>query len=818
MKSRGLPPGVSRYLEQGLANTARALLTAYLPLFSNPKVYRRKVQLEPPFFAFRIPCPFTPEGIKKEVAGRIAYARQAIAKRPAYHTIRFWSSETDKTVDFATCWQGMGFMTEHPSMFLVLGNAERIQIILHTPAQYTQAVTSLLAAGFPGLQCQIDAQDNIMPGLRNHLCELLASRQYAFRDLAPPPPAYRRLQLPQRNATSPFSVVFSALRNIAPPSIGIIRLLFQAATQPWGQLMSELVNYEQSTLALGYAPGDIVQAAMEKATSAPLFAVSTWFAAIAKTRSVGPILQSLGVHYQTLRCGAQPISFLTEKHYTEVIRTRRAFVDALLLPHTYRVGSLFVPAEMQQLLQLPAQDLLANDDYPFQKALPTRRPKNAAERGLKLGYTLYAGVKEPVRQPAKMRCLHTIVTGKTGKGKTYELIGLLVQMARAGMGFAVIDFHNELIRMLLERMPKKRWQDTILFDPTDPQWIPKFNITELPPGQDAGKAADDLAAAVRAQHDRRSWSSGIHMHVESGFETAVRVPRMNLEEMKALYEDSTRGRALLEKALPHLEDNPELMKYWEDVFRKTSRDQLARVMAKITPFLKKKLAGRMFYERENAFDCRRIMDNKQILLVNVPTGILGGHTANVIGSTWTSRIHHAATSRQDTREEDRVEFGLVIDEFQRITTRDIEDSLREARKFRLAITMAYQQRHMIGETIRAALSNCSTLLAFDVGLEDATMLYKEFYGEVPMKALMHKGQRKAICMMDGNIVPIETYPIPNPLKRNYAKDIVENSRRLYYVHRSEAEYYKAIERKRAERQKKQRPRVPTLGRYDTVSE
>lgn len=50
------------------------------------------------------------------------------------------------------------------------------------------------------------------------------------------------------------------------------------------------------------------------------------------------------------------------------------------------------------------------------------------------------------------------------------------------------------------------------------------------------------------------------------------------------------------------------MKYWEHVCCNTSRDQLVRVMSKITPFLKKRSVGRMFYERENSFSCRRAMD------------------------------------------------------------------------------------------------------------------------------------------------------------------------------------------------------------------
>jgi hypothetical protein len=111
------------------------------------------------------------------------------------------------------------------------------------------------------------------------------------------------------------------------------------------------------------------------------------------------------------------------------------------------------------------------------------------------------------------------------------------------------------------------------------------------------------------------------------------------------------------------------------------------------------------------------------------------------------------------------------------------------------------------------------LVAFDSGsLDDAATIFKELYGEVPMKVLLHKGERKAVCMIDGTITGLETYPAPKPLKKNFIREIRENSRRLYYVHRSKAEYYKEVKRSRVERSKRRRPRKPVFGQYDEVTE
>lgn len=817
MRSHSLSPSESGRNEQGLGNTARSILMAYAPLFSNPEVHRHKVELEPPFFPFHVPRPFKPERVEAEVVRKIAHARKAARCQVDYVTIRFWFSESDKSVDFRTCWQEMGFMIGPPSAFYVLGNEDRIEILLLAPAQYAQAVTSMMTAKQSHLQCEIDTSGTIIAGLRDHLSKLSSRLDHALVDIVTPPPFFRSLGIPGDARASPFGVVFSALRNIPPPAIGIIRLLFAPTSQPWGQLTSQLVDYESGNLALGFVSKDVLQAATEKAAGGPFFAVSTWIAAFAKRETLSPILHSLSVPFRTLRYGSQPLLFLTEKHYEKVIKSRKAFADALLSPQTHRVGSLLTPAELEHIFEFPGQELVQNEDYPFQKAFAVRRPKKATERGLKLGYTTYAGMKEPVYQPRKLLVQHLCASGRTGAGKSVGMGQWALELIRADIGVTIIEPHRSLIQWLLERLPEKYWPRVIYFDPVDPDYVLKFNILELEPGQDIGKVADDRTAAIRAQYSRNFWGPEIQKHTDCLIQTGLSVPGLRLPDLLTLCETSYAGDKMRERALSHLE-NPELIRYWEHVFPHTSRDQLARVISKISPFLRKKLVGRIFYEKES-FNFRSIIDSNAIFLADIPAGLIGGDSCNLLCSSLASSHYTAAMSRQNVQEEERRDFCLMMDEFQRITTRDLADALRECRKHRMAVFAVFQNRGQIHDNVRTALSNCNTLVAFDSGaLDDATTIFKEFCGEVPMKVLLHKGERRAVCMIDGNITSLETYPAPKPLKKNFIREIRENSRRLYYVHRSKAEYYKEVKRSRAERSKRRRPRKPVFGQYDEVSE
>ncbi len=815
MRTLGVAPSVSADHARGVGGTANSLLTAYGLMFSNPKVHKYKVELESPFLPFVVPWPLTPRMVEAEVLKNLAYARRSADSRVSYNTIRLWFSESDKPPDPAAIWHELGFMRGTTSMLLAFGNENRIQQILHVPATYSRALTSVISSKMPHSQFEADLKGKILAGLGDHLRKLPSGLHHALLDVFLPPPFFRRLGTPGKG--SPFNLVFAALRSIPPPAIGVVRVLFCATTQPWGPLMGELIDYEERTLALGHVPKEVLQAAREKAAGAPAYAASLWIAAFADKSALEPILHSLSAGFQSLRYGGRELGFLTEHDYGKLAKSRKGFVGALLSPHSYRVGSLFTPAELGHCWAFPSQDILQNDDYSLLKTTATRRPRKVTEPGLKLGFTTYAGTKVPVLQPARIRSQATAVIGKPGKGKSVGLGMWALEMADAGIGFAIIESHRCLVPWLLERLPGKHWPKVIYIDPTDIDHVLRFNILELEPGQDVGKVADDRVSALRAQYTRTSWGPEIQRHMDCLIQTGLSVPGMRIADLPALYEKNYQAEKVRDRALVHVE-NPELVRYWTEIYPNTSKDQLARVLSKITPFLRKEMVARMMHEPTNTLNFRDIMDSGKILLADIPAGLIGSESCNLLCSTFASFFYNAALSRQDIPEKDRIEYCLLMDEYQRITTRDSEDALRESRKHRLSISVAFQQESQMPETVRTALANAGTLIAFDTGLTDAKELFSSFYGEVPMKTLMHKGERQAVCLMDGEIVSLSTYPAPKPLRRNYIREIRENSREHYYVHRSKAEYYKAVRQNRAEHKKLRGPRKPVYGQYDEVSE
>lgn len=127
---------------------------------------------------------------------------------------------------------------------------------------------------------------------------------------------------------------------------------------------------------------------------------------------------------------------------------------------------------------------------------------------------------------------------------------------------------------------------------------------------------------------------------------------------------------------------------------------------------------------------REIMDSRKILLVNLSKGRLGDINSHLIGLILVGKILMAALSRVDSFGKgagSMPDFYLYLDEFQNVTTDSIATILSEARKYRLALTVAHQFIGQLDDKIKnAVFGNVGSMAVFRVGTEDAEFLEKQF--------------------------------------------------------------------------------------------
>jgi hypothetical protein len=125
---------------------------------------------------------------------------------------------------------------------------------------------------------------------------------------------------------------------------------------------------------------------------------------------------------------------------------------------------------------------------------------------------------------------------------------------------------------------------------------------------------------------------------------------------------------------------------------------------------------------------RRIMDERTILIINLSKGQLGEDSASILGSMIISTLGLAAMSRANVVTADRLPFFIHCDEFQSFITESFANMMSELRKYGVGLTLCHQHLGQLDQTVRhAVLGNTATIIAFRLGVEDASLFAKEFY-------------------------------------------------------------------------------------------
>jgi len=362
--------------------------------------------------------------------------------------------------------------------------------------------------------------------------------------------------------------------------------------------------------------------------------------------------------------------------------------------------------------------------YAKRAPVPVQIPK----KGLYLGKSVYRGVTRPVYISDDDRRRHIYIIGKTGTGKTELLRDLILQDVRAGKGVCLIDPHD-LAEDLLNYIPPERAEDVIYFDPSDAERPMGLNLLEAYTEDQKHMVTTAIINLMYKLYD--PYKTGI---IGPRFEHAIRnamltvmsEPGNTFIEVVRCLTDSR----FVQELLPKVQD-PVVRRYWTDQIAQTSdfhkSEVLDYIVSKFGRFVTNKLMRNIIGQSKSSFDFRQVMDEGKILIINLAKGKIGEENSSFLGLVLVPKILIAAMSRADVPEEQRRDFYLYVDEFQNFATPDFAQILSEARKYRLNLCVANQFIGQMEEEIKNAIfGNIGTLIAFRVGVTDASYLQHEF--------------------------------------------------------------------------------------------
>jgi hypothetical protein len=366
-------------------------------------------------------------------------------------------------------------------------------------------------------------------------------------------------------------------------------------------------------------------------------------------------------------------------------------------------------------------------------------PINVPTSGLFLGTNVYRGVSTPIYMGKSDRLRHTYILGRTGGGKSWLIANMAIQDVKNGEGLCVIDPHGDLIQDILERVPKERAEDVILFEPHDMDRPMGLNMLEIDSEEQKDFAVQEMISIFYKlvtdpamlgpmfEHNMRNAMLTL-MADEEHPGTITDIPR--------IFTDTDFQKYKIAKV-----KDPVVRLFWEKEMAKTSdfhkSEMLGYLISKVGRFVENAMMRNIVGQPKSAFNFRKVMDEGKILLVNLSKGRTGEINAKLLGLILVSKIQMAAMSRADVPESERRDFYLYVDEFQNFITDAFASILSEARKYHLGLVIAHQYLAQLqsqagaqgagsSDLKDAVFGNAGTFITFRTGAEDAEILAKEF--------------------------------------------------------------------------------------------
>ncbi len=411
-------------------------------------------------------------------------------------------------------------------------------------------------------------------------------------------------------------------------------------------------------------------------------------------------------------------------------------------------------------------------------------PPDLPQMGTLIAESIFRGASKPVYLSDADRRRHLYLIGQTGTGKSLSMLNMISQDLLNNKGLCLIDPHGDLVDAVLERVPKNRIDDVIVFNPGDLARPLGLNMLEYNFDRPEEKTfiVNEIQSIFNQLFDKETMGPMFEQYMRNALlllmEDAKNEPATLMEVSRLFTDPDFRNRKLARIT------NPSVIDFWTKEASKTSGEQ---GLANMTPYITSKFGNfvsndymrPIIGQPQSAFNFRTVMDDGKILLVNLAKGKIGDINSGLLGMIVTGRLLLAALSRSDIPENDRRDFNLYIDEFQNYTTDSISTILSEARKYRLNLTIAHQFIAQLKDNIRESVfGNVGSIISFRVGTPDTEVLLKQFGAVFTSHDLVNNENRHGFARILINGEPSTPFSIQVPLPKPGSVEVKDKLKEL----------------------------------------
>jgi hypothetical protein len=588
------------------------------------------------------------------------------------------------------------------------------------------------------------------------------------------------------SSTDPLAALVAVMEQLGHHEWALLQVLFCRARHPWAENLR--IACEDP-----YNPRDLLvpgldQKILSAKLQAPLYAASITLAANRQRvlSAMGSFLhqyQGPHNHLAGRNLGQWPTAeFPQPDQWGSAILSRQVLTPGMLLNVEELASIVHVPSA-----EIPSERLL-------RVASQTRQPPATVltSRFVAIGQNIHRGQVSRAAIPADIRARHCYIAGATGTGKSTLLTNMMVQDMVAGHGVGLLDPHGDLVKVILQHVPRNRIEDVVLFDAADTEFPFALNILEARDGAERERIVAETIMSLE-RYFPASWGPRLERILQYATRTVLHaIPGATLADVERLLTDVEFREMTLQRTT-----DPRLLSFWTDQFKFFPKNATDPVLNKLSVFLLDRHVRNIICQRRAAVNFDELLNQGKILLANLSTGLLTEKVAGTLGSFLVTKIVNAAFRRAALPAGQRRPWHLYIDEFQNFVNLSVgfERILAEARKQALTLTTANQHVGQLSQAVRQAIfGNVGSLIVFRLGIEDAQTVAKEL-GVFTAQDILNLEVGQAIARVGGSgaAFNLETFreppaPFDNPSRRivalarqRYAKPRLEVERELAHI-------------------------------------
>ncbi|WP_380567088.1 type IV secretory system conjugative DNA transfer family protein [Saccharothrix mutabilis] len=459
----------------------------------------------------------------------------------------------------------------------------------------------------------------------------------------------------------------------------------------------------------------------------------------------------------SLRLAASAPADEAAERLIHLVRTAYRSLHVFELPRIGSRRTLSAEINGQQLPRVGWPDVLTAGTLAVVCLVPVGTPR---VRGLRLGAAQQLGPEAAITSVGRHlidnttagerrvlalgmeeRKRHLYVVGPSGMGKTTLLERLIVDDITEGFGVAYLDPKGDSVPRILDRIPERRLDDVVLYDPADKAWSVGFNLLQGEPYAVAGQivrivdALSPMASAPRAVNLLRAAIAALAL---GGFA---------LTELSLILDAGPQGRVFRRQLEPLLRPNPVLHRAWLDFeAARDKQDQAAPINHRLGALLMEPRLQASLSQRRAGLDFADILARNQILLVPLNEHELGEEVRPLIGSLLTAKFWQAAQARRGGQHQP---FFWYVDEFDDMAAGSYQAMVARARGHDIGLTLAHQQPGRFTPALRAdVFSNMSSKVVFQTTSDThARMLAAELGEPVTAEDVKHLGAWEVLARL-----------------------------------------------------------------------